>query len=109
MSRTRLRVNLHSIVASLAKWFSARLQTKWLWVRVQLQSHKFYGYCEIANDNVQGQFLYFIVTICRKSVSIRKSNLKFCAVTSTKDTHRIPKKSDICPRVFKLNGNYILL
>ena len=56
MSRTRLRVNLHSIVASLAKWFSARLQTKWLWVRVQLQSHKFYGYCEIANVMFKDSF-----------------------------------------------------
>ena len=26
-----------------------------------------------------------------KSVSIRKNNLKFCTVTSTKDTHQIPK------------------
>ena len=34
MSRTRLRVNPHSIVA---KWLSVRLITKWFWVRVQLQ------------------------------------------------------------------------
>ena len=26
-----------------------------------------------------------------KSVSLRRSNLKFCAVTSTKDTQQIPK------------------
>ena len=38
MSRTRFRVNPHSIVASLAKWLSVRLRTKWFWVRVQLQS-----------------------------------------------------------------------
>ena len=30
MSRTRFRVNLHSIVASLAKWLNVRLRTKWL-------------------------------------------------------------------------------
>ena len=38
MSRTRFRVNPHSIAASLAKWLSVRLRTKWFWVRVQLQS-----------------------------------------------------------------------
>ena len=27
-------------MASLAKWFSVRLEAKWLWVGVQLQSHK---------------------------------------------------------------------
>ena len=35
MSRTRFRVNPHF---SLAKWLSIHLGTKWLWVRVQLQS-----------------------------------------------------------------------
>ena len=39
MSRTRFRVNPHSIAASLAKWLSVRLRTKWFWVQVQLQSH----------------------------------------------------------------------
>ena len=29
-------------LASLAKWLSVRLQTKWFWVRVQLQSIKCY-------------------------------------------------------------------
>ena len=37
MSRTRFRVNPYS-KASLAKWLSVRLRTKWLWVRVLLQS-----------------------------------------------------------------------
>ena len=27
-------------LAKLAKWLSVRLQTKWLWIRVPLQSHK---------------------------------------------------------------------
>ena len=27
-------------LANLAKWLSVRLRTKWLWVRVLLQSHK---------------------------------------------------------------------
>ena len=27
-----------SVLASLAKWLSVRLRTKWFWVRVQLQS-----------------------------------------------------------------------
>ena len=35
MSRTRFRVNPHF---SLGKWLSIHLGTKWLWVRVQLQS-----------------------------------------------------------------------
>ena len=29
-------------VASLAKWLSVRLRTKWFWLRVQLQSQAFY-------------------------------------------------------------------
>ena len=47
ISRTRFRVNPHSIVAwmlrnslletGLAKWLSVPLRTKWSWVRVQLQ------------------------------------------------------------------------
>ena len=55
MSRTRFRLNSHSIVAwmsrnsllqtganltSVTKWLSVRLRTKWLWVWVQLQSLK---------------------------------------------------------------------
>ena len=28
-------------LVSLAKWLSVRLRTKWFWLRVQLQSHKF--------------------------------------------------------------------
>ena len=27
-------------IASVAKWLSVRLRTKWLWVRVQFQSFK---------------------------------------------------------------------
>ena len=61
MSRTRLRVNPHSIVAWMSrnslleagaksegevttntKWFWVRLRTKWFWVRVQLQSRTFF-------------------------------------------------------------------
>ena len=38
MSHTRFRVNTHSEVANLAKWLSVRLQGKWLWVRILLQS-----------------------------------------------------------------------
>ena len=30
------------MLGSLAKWLSVRLRTKWLWVRVPLQSHKHY-------------------------------------------------------------------
>ena len=37
MSCTRFRVNPH-LHSSLAKWLSVCLWTKWLWVRVQLQS-----------------------------------------------------------------------
>ena len=57
MSRMSFRVNSHSIVslnvkellaqrrrhshlASLAKWFSVRLRTKWLWIRIMLLSLK---------------------------------------------------------------------
>ena len=39
MSRTRFKVNPHSIVPH-SKWLSALLRTKWTWVRVQLQSLK---------------------------------------------------------------------
>ena len=43
MSRASFKVNLHSIVCQtdkMAKWLSVRLQTKWLWVRIPLQSLK---------------------------------------------------------------------
>ena len=32
-------------LSSLAKWLSVRLRTKWLWVRVLLQSHIFISLC----------------------------------------------------------------
>ena len=35
----------HKAKASLAKWLSVRLQTKWFWVRVQLQSLKLHILC----------------------------------------------------------------
>ena len=38
-------VTLCSCHASLAKWLSVRLQTKWFWVRVQLQSLKHLQMC----------------------------------------------------------------
>ena len=56
---------------------------------------------EVRNNHVQQQFVYFIVAVCLntlkrfvKSVSIRKSNLKFCTVTSTEETHQIPKNQN---------------
>ena len=60
------------------------------------------------NDHAQRQFVYFIAEICCKalkklfkSVSVRKSNLKFCTVASIKDSHEITKKSNICYCDFK--------
>ena len=38
-----------------------------------------------------------------KLVSVRKSKLKFCTVTCSKDLHQTPRKSDICRRDFKLH------
>ena len=91
MSRTRLRVNPHSIVASmsrnslleagaksegevtatglepsLAKWLSVRLRTKWFWVRVQLQSlHyfclKFSECLSLSNDYVFADNFHFLL------------------------------------------------
>ena len=54
MSRMRFRVNPHS---SLAKWLSVRLRSKWLWVRVPMQSLNSYeversGLFEAININV---------------------------------------------------------
>ena len=41
MHRTDKYSQLSSIIqASLAKWLSVRLRTKWLWVRIPLQSLK---------------------------------------------------------------------
>ena len=56
----------------------------------------FHGYYEKLRNNVQRQFVYCIITICCntltiKSAFLRKCNLKFCTVTSTKDSHHIPK------------------
>ena len=39
VEREHLPTQLNHL-ASLAKWLSVRLSTKWLWVRVQLQSLK---------------------------------------------------------------------
>ena len=38
-------------MASLAKWLSVRLRTKWFWVRVQLQSlHRFFSFARKFED-----------------------------------------------------------
>ena len=47
---------------------------------------QFHGYYEVQNYDVQRQFVYFIAPIF-----IRKSCLKICTTTFTKDSHRIPK------------------
>ena len=68
----------------------------------------------VPNNNVQNFLLHYrnLLHYLKElfiSVSIWKSNLKFCLVTSTKDTHQIPKTLDICRWVFKhwrLNANY---
>ena len=59
MSRTRLRVNPHSIV---------RLRTKWFWVRVQLQSlHTnliltWSENCVLKSGSIDGQVIAFAIT-----------------------------------------------
>ena len=42
-------------LASLAKWLSVRLRTKWLWVRVQLQSLKS---CMFSTHHVQNNYTF---------------------------------------------------
>ena len=56
-------------------------------------------------DKIQSRIFFFIFLTERhnytlKTVFIRKSYLKFCTVTSTKDNTKY-KKSDIFTRVFK--------
>ena len=46
-------------MASLAKWFSVRLQTKWLWVRISLVSLSaivFQGHQMEASQRNDGRF-----------------------------------------------------
>ena len=59
MSRTRFRVNPHSIVASLAKWLSVRLRIKWLWVRVPLQSLRNICFLFIASSALLQRYVEF--------------------------------------------------
>ena len=39
-----------NVMASLAKWLSVRLRTKWLWVQVQLQSLDANVYCNFTTN-----------------------------------------------------------
>ena len=50
---------------------------------------------EVRSDSLSISLSQYLKKI-PKSASIRKINLRFCIVTSTKDTHQIPKKPDIC-------------
>ena len=52
-------------MVSLAKWLSVRLWTKWLWVRVQLQSHKYYiiEHFWIFEDATNNNFVFEIIRI----------------------------------------------
>ena len=72
---------------------------------------QFYGYYEVPSDNFQRQLPYLIVTICCntlksffKSVPIMKTDLKFYAVTSTKDSHQIPKSQVSLTESLKLDS-----
>ena len=67
MSRKHFRVNPQSIFAwmsrnsfvSLAKWLSVHLRTKWLWVRVPLQSLKFPEQGDL-------RYFWFIATLTKR-------------------------------------------
>ena len=91
MSHTRFRVNPHSKVAwmsrnylletgvklaSLAKWLSARLRTKWLWVRFPLQSlkHKRKIICckSLRNNVISLEYLSSVLVYESKMPLIRK-------------------------------------
>ena len=65
MSRTHFRVKTQlNHFASLAKWLNVRLQSKWLWVRVQLQSL------------IVDFFFFFMWGLRNYSWSLLKINLK---------------------------------
>ena len=40
-------IRTHNHLAKLVEWLSVRLRTKWLWVRISLQSPSFNGFYEI--------------------------------------------------------------
>ena len=51
----------HGHTASLAKWLSVRLRTKWCWVRAQLQSlMRFYQY---SKSKIQQYFSFYTSTV----------------------------------------------
>ena len=64
MHRTDKYSEHSSIMASLAKWLSVCLRTKWFWVRVQLQS-----FISVLHFSNRAQFLNTTCVIAPRAIS----------------------------------------